>query len=385
MLTPSFTAFDPERLFATVNCCIAKGSFALDPEGTGRGRFPVVAGSLKCAKLRPQAGEAILRRRDFIAILGGAAAWPLAARAQRQALPVIGFVSGRSAEVSAPHGAAFRKGLNEAGMIEDQNVTVEYRWLDGKYDRLPMLMADLVGRPVAVIATAGAPAALAAKAATTSVPVVFGVAEDPVKLGLVSSLARPAGNTTGINFFNQETGAKQLGLLHDLVPRAMRIAMLVNPANPTNAESALHDIAEAARTLGLQVQVHKASTAREIEAAFATLVSERADALFVAPDGFFDSRRVEFATLAIRNAIPTAFAGRDQVVAGGLMSYGTDILDTYRQIGAYVGRILKGTKPADLPVIQATKFEFVINLQTARALGLEVPAGLLTAADEVIE
>jgi putative ABC transport system substrate-binding protein len=326
-----------------------------------------------------------MRRRDFITLLGGTAAgWPLAARAQRP-VPVVGFVSGRSVDESAPHGAAFRKGLNEAGMLEDQNVTVEYRWLDGKYDRLPMLMADLVGRPVAVIATAGAPAALAAKAATTSVPVVFGVAEDPVKLGLVSSLARPAGNTTGINFFNQETGAKQLGLLHDLVPRAVRIAMLVNPANPTNAESALRDITEAARTLGLQVQVHKATTAREIEAAFATLASERADALFVAPDGFFDSRRVEFATLAIRNAIPTAFAGRDQVVAGGLMSYGTDILDTYRQIGAYVGRILKGTKPADLPIIQATKFEFVINLQTARALGLEVPAGLLTAADEVIE
>jgi putative ABC transport system substrate-binding protein len=327
-----------------------------------------------------------MRRREFITLLGGAAAaWPLAAHAQRQALPVIGFVSGRSAEVSAPHGAAFRKGLNEAGMIEDQNVTVEYRWLDGRYDRLPMLMADLVGRRVAVIATTGAPAALAAKAATTSVPVVFGVAEDPVMLGLVSSLARPAGNTTGINFFNQETGAKQLGLLHDLVPRAMRIAMLVNPANPTNAESALHDIAEAARTLGLQVQVHRASTAREIEAAFATLVSERADALFVAPDGFFDSRRVEFATLAIRNAIPTAFPSRDPVIAGGLMSYGTDIMDMYRQMGAYVGRILKGTKPADLPVIQATKFQFVINLQTARAIGLTVPPNLLSIADEVIE
>jgi putative tryptophan/tyrosine transport system substrate-binding protein len=201
----------------------------------------------------------------------------------------------------------------------------------------------------------------------------------------VSSLARPAGNTTGINFFNQETGAKQLGLLHDLVPRAMRIAMLVNPANPTNAESALHDIAEAARTLGLQVQVHKASTAREIEAAFATLVSERADALFVAPDGFFDSRRVEFATLAIRNAIPPAFAGRDQVVAGGLMSYGTDILDTYRQIGAYVGRVLKGEKPADLPIVQPTKLELVINLQTAKTIGLDVPLFMQQRADEVIE
>jgi putative ABC transport system substrate-binding protein len=326
-----------------------------------------------------------MRRRDFIGLLGGAATWPVAARAQQAGLPVVGLISGRSPEDSAQHGAAFRKGLNEAGMVEGQNVTVEYRWLDGKYDRLPMLMADLVGRRVAVIATAGAPASLAAKAATASVPIVFGVGEDPVKLGLVSSLARPSGNTTGINFFIQETGAKQLGLLHDLVPKAVRIAMLVNPANPTNTESALHDVMEAARTLGLQIKVLKASTAREIEAAFATLVSERADALFVDPDGFFDSRRVEFATLATRNAIPAAFASREMVEAGGLMSYGTDIVDMYRQVGAYAGRILKGAKPADLPVIQATKFEFIINLQTARAIGLTVPPDLLTIADRVIE
>jgi putative ABC transport system substrate-binding protein len=328
----------------------------------------------------------MIGRRDFITLFGGAAAvWPLAARAQQGALPTVGLVSGRALEGSASHGAAFRKGLNEAGMVEGQNVAVEYRWLGGKYDRLPMLMADLVGRRVAVIATSGAPATLAAKAATATIPIAFGVAEDPVKLGLVSSLARPGGNTTGINFLNQETGAKKLGLLHDLVPGAKRIAILVNPANPTNAESTLHDIAEAAGTLGLQMQVLKASTAAEIEAAFATLVSERAGALFVAPDGFFDSRRVEFATLANRNAIPTAFSNREAVEAGGLMSYGTDALDMYRQVGVYVGRILKGAKPADLPVVQPTKFKFTINLQTARAIGLTVPPDLLSIADEIIE
>ena len=300
-------------------------------------------------------------------------------------MPIVGFVSGRSAEAAARHAAAFRKGLNETGYVEGQNVMVEYHWLEGQYDRLPSLMADLVRRRVAVIATPATPAALAAKAATTTIPIVFGVGEDPVKLGLVASLARPGGNATGINFFAAEVVAKRLGLLHDLVPKAVRIAVLVNPANAPIAEATLRDIPEAARALGLQIQVLNASTSREIEAAFATLVRDRADALFVAPDGFFSSRRVQFATLAAHHGIPAAYSFREFVEAGGLMSYGTDLLDTWRQVGVYTGQILKGAKPADLPVVQSTKFEFVINLQTARALGLEVPNSLQLLADEVIE
>ena len=317
-----------------------------------------------------------MKRREFIMLLGGAAvAWPIAARAQQAAMPVVGFVTGRSADSSARNVAAFRKGLNETGYIEGQNVMVEYHWLDGQYDRLPAVLADFVRRRVAVIATALTAAALAAKAATTTTPIVFGVSEDPVKLGLVTSLARPGGNATGINFFLAEVVAKRLGLLHDLVPKAVRIAVLVNPANASIAEVMLREIPEAPRGFGLQISVLKDSTPREIEAAFATLVRDRADALFVMPDAFLISRRVQFATLAARHVIPAAYSVREEVEAGGLMSYGTDILDMYRQIGVYVGQILKGRPNSSLSS----------NLQTARALGIEVPNSLQLLADEVIE
>jgi ABC-type uncharacterized transport system substrate-binding protein len=321
-----------------------------------------------------------MTRREFITLIGGAAAWPLAARAQQPAMPIVGFVNMRSPE--ATQAAAFRKGLNESGYVEGQNVIVEYHWLEGQYNRLPSLVADLVRR-VAVIATPFAAGALAAKEATTTIPIVFGVGEDPVKLGLVASLARPGGNATGINFFSAE--AKRLGLLHDLVPKAVRIAVLVNPANAPIAETMLREIPEVARAIGLQIQVLNASTSREIEAAFATLVRDRADALFVAPDPFFSSRRVQFATLAAHHRVPAAYSLREFVEAGGLMSYGTNNLEMFRQVGIYAGQILKGAKPADLPVLQSTKFEFVINLQTARALGIEVPNSIQLLADEVIE
>jgi putative tryptophan/tyrosine transport system substrate-binding protein len=326
-----------------------------------------------------------LGRRKFLATLGGAAAaWPFAARAQQAGMPVVGFVNAGSSD--APLAAAFRKGLNEAGYFEGQNVTVEYHWLEGQFDRLPTLMADLVRRRVDVIATpAGNFAAQVAKATTTTIPIVFGVGEDPVKIGLVASLARPGGNLTGINFFANEVAAKRLALLHELVPKAVRIAMLVNPANVPATETVLRDIPEAARAIGLQIQVFNASTRREIEAAFATLVRDRADALYVAGDVFFTSRRVQFATLAARYGIPASYPSREAVEAGGLMAYAADRPAMFRQVGAYTGQILKGAKPADLPVLQSTKFELVINLQTARALGIEVPLHLQQLADEVIE
>ena len=327
-----------------------------------------------------------MQRRDFITLLGGAAvAWPLAARAQQPTMPVVGFVRDGSADGNARFVAAFRKGLNENGYVDGQNVTVEYHWLEGQYDRLPALMADLVRRRVAVIAAPGGVPALAAKAATATTPIVFGVGGDPVQLGLVASLARPGGNVTGINFFNTEVVAKRLRLLHDLVPNAVRVAVLVNPRNASTAKSNLRELQEAAPTLGLQIQILNASTTGEIDAAFANLARERPDALFVTGDAFFVSRRVQLATLTTYDRIPAVYSIRDHVAAGGLMSYGTDLADMFHQVGVYTGTILKGAKPADLPVLQTTKFEFVINRTTAKALGLTIPAGVLSIADEVIE
>jgi putative ABC transport system substrate-binding protein len=327
-----------------------------------------------------------MRRREFITILGGAVAWPLAADAQQPTKPIVGFVNPAARAASAGREAAFRKGLSEIGYVEGQNVIIEYHWLDGQFQSLPSLMSELVRRRVAVIATPGFSAgAQAAKAVTSTIPIVFGVTQDPVTLGLVASLARPGSNATGMNYFSGEVAAKRLGLLHDLLPKAIRVALLVNPSNAPNAETALRVVPEAARAIGLQIAVLKASSSREIETAFATLRSERADALFVANDGFFTSRRVQFATLAAHHRIPASFSVRDFVEAGGLMSYGTDVLEMFRQVGAYTGQILKGAKPADLPVLQSTKFEFAINLQTARALGIEVPNSIQLLADEVIE
>jgi putative tryptophan/tyrosine transport system substrate-binding protein len=328
-----------------------------------------------------------MKRREFITLLGSAAvAWPLAARAQQPKMPVVGYIHGGTADGNTRNTAAFRKGLSEIGYVEGQNVRVEYHWLEGHYERLSALLADLIQRRVDVIATPGATtAAVAAKAASATIPIVFGVAEDPVKLGLVASLSRPGGYATGINSFSQEITAKRLGLLHELVPKAARIAVLVNSGNASGAETTSKEVQDAARTLGLQIHVLNATTNGEIDAAFAALARERADALFIAGDGFFSSRVVQFATLTARDRVPASYATREFVEAGGLMSYGTPVLDMFRQVGIYVGSILKGAKPAELPVLQLTKFEFVLNLQTAKALGLDVPATLLARADEVIE
>jgi len=301
-------------------------------------------------------------------------------------MPVIGFLHPASPDTFADRLGAFRQGLKDTGYVEGENVAIEYRWADNQMDRLPALAAELVRRRVAVILTTGGPAvALAAKAATTTIPIVFAVAQDPVRLGLVASFARPGGNLTGINFFTAELAAKRLGLLRELVPTAVRVAVLVNPANATTTESTLKDVEAAAGAMGLQIQIFNASTGREIDAAFATLVRERPDALFVGGDPFFTSRRVQLTHLASRHAIPTTYASREDAEAGGLMSYGTNFPDTYRQVGVYAGRILKGAMAADLPVTQSSKFELVINHQTARLLGLTVPDKLLVAADEVIE
>jgi putative tryptophan/tyrosine transport system substrate-binding protein len=326
-----------------------------------------------------------MRRREFIAGLG-AAAWPLAASAQEAVMPVVGLVDGTSADAAVGRIAAFRKGLDEAGYVEGKNVTVEYRWLEGQYDGLPALMTDLVRRRVAVIATPGStPVTLAARAATATIPIVFAVGQDPVRLGLVASLARPGGNATGVNFFSLEVNAKRLELLHELAPKAVRVAVLVNPTSPTNTETTFREVQEAAGVHRLQIRALNASTIQEIDAVFANLSRERPDALFVGADALFGSRYAQLVTLAARDRIPTAYASRDFVEAGGLMSYGSSFAETYRQVGTYTGSIINGSKPTDLPVVQSTRVEFVLNLGAARALGIAVPPSLLAIADEVIE
>jgi ABC-type uncharacterized transport system substrate-binding protein len=332
-----------------------------------------------------------MRRRQFITLLGGAAAassvsWPRATYAQQAGMPVIGFLDSRSPDALTDRLRGFRQGLKDAGHVEGESVAIDYRWAENQLDRLPVLAAELARRRVAVIATGGGPAvAFAAKAASITIPIVFGVAEDPVRLGLVASLARPDGNLTGINFLVGELTAKRLELLRALVPAATRVAVLVNPDHATNTETTLRDVELAARAMGLQIQVLNASTSREIDAAFATLVRQRPDALFVAADAFFNARRVQLALLAGRHGVPAMLAGREHAEAGGLITYGSSIVDVYRQMGSYAGRILRGAKPADLPVVQSSKFELVINAQTARLLGLTVPDKLLATADEVIE
>jgi putative tryptophan/tyrosine transport system substrate-binding protein len=326
-----------------------------------------------------------MKRREFITLLGGAAgAWPLAARAQQPALPVIGFLDPRSPDDVIDRLRAFRQGLKEIGYVEGENVAIEYRWAENQIDRLPALATDLVRRQVAVIVVPGSTAPAVAKAATSTTPIVFIVAEDPVRLGLVASLARPGGNATGINFFNAELGAKRLELLRELVPAATRVAVLVNPTGDAT-ETTLRDVDAAARSMGLKVQVLNARTSQEINAAFETFVRVRPDVLFVSIDSFLTSRRVQIVQLAARHTVAAAYGQRLFAEVGGLMSYGSNITDAWRQAGGYAGRILKGAKPADLPVVQASKFELVINAETARMLGLTVPDKLLVAADEVIE
>ena len=329
----------------------------------------------------------MIRRREFISLLGGAAAtWPGVARAQQPAMPVVGVLLPISPDTNADHLRAFRQGLKDTGYVEGENMAIEYRSAESHNDRLPALALELARRQVAVIASpVGTPSALAAKAATSTIPIVFGVNEDPVKLGLVATLARPGGNATGINILSGELVTKRLELLRELVPSAARVAVLVNPTNAANTETTLRDVEGAARAIGLQIQVLNAGSGGEINAAFKTIARERPDALFVGADPFFTGRRVQLANLASHHSIPATYSARESAEAGGLMSYGANVADAWRQVGVYTGRILKGAKPADLPVVQSTKFELVINAQTALMLGLEVPATLLSQADEVIE
>ena len=326
-----------------------------------------------------------MKRREFITLLGGVAMWPVAARAQQAGMPVIGFLHPGSPN-AVGHVVTFRQGLGEAGYIENRNVAIEFRWAEGRFDRLRELANDLAGRRVNVIVTPGSTiAALAAKAATTTIPIVFGVGDDPVKSGLVASLNKPGGNATGINLLSAEVASKRFGVLCELLPGAIRIAVLVNPASASIADTTLRAAEEAARAIGRQIHVLNASTSAEINMAFAEIVRERLDALFVSGDAFFNTRRAQLVGLAARHAVPAAYSNRDHVEAGGLMSYGTNLPDVYRQVGIYTGRVLNGAKPVDLPVLQSTTFELVINVQTANMLGLIVPSTLLARADEVIE
>jgi ABC-type uncharacterized transport system substrate-binding protein len=329
--------------------------------------------------------SAKMERRAFISMLSGAAAWPLAARAQQPAMPVVGFLSSASPDGYAPYLAAFLEGLKEAGYVEGRNVAIEYRWAEGQYDRLPILATDLVRQQVNVIAAGGTPANLVAKAATSTIPIVFTSAGDPVQIGLVASLSRPGGNLTGVAQLHVEVIPKRLEVAHELVPTATIIAVLLNPTNPTLAETQTRDLQAAARILGVQLHVLHASTERDFDTVFATLAQLRAGVFVIASDAFFLSRSKQLAALALRQAVPTIFQDRTFPAAGGLMSYGGSTADAYRQAGIYTGRILKGEKPADLPVQQATKVELIINLKTAKALGLTVPLPLIGRADEVIE
>ena len=327
-----------------------------------------------------------MRRREFITLLGGAATWPLVARAQQSAMPVIGFLDSRSPDGMTDRLRVFRQGLASTGYVEGENVAIAYRWAENQSDRLPMLAAELARRPVTLVVASGGPhVVFAAKTATMTIPIVFLTAEDPVRLGLVASLARPGSNLTGINFLNRELAAKQMELLRELVPAIRQVAVLVNPANPATSKSTLQEVEPAVRALGLHIEVFNTSTSREIDAAFAAFAQARPDAVFVSQDPFLNSRRVQLSLQAMRQGLPASYSGREYAEVGGLLSYGSNIADAYREVGVYCGRILKGAKPADLPVTQSTKFELVINAQTARILGLTVPQTLLATADEVIE